>query len=150
MRHGPRRAIWRPHGGPTPGPKRREHPPSQDIRSGRRTIELVIPTQRIDLAPRSALMSASITAKRHGTARSPRRRLNPDTSGIRRRSRYRGSRQEARRPDDEHAVEASKSSSLGTRDAPNVTVDMRVVGGADSGRHGVTIFKVAGQGKIMG
>jgi hypothetical protein len=35
-------------------------------------------------------------------------------------------------------------------DAPNVTVDMRVVGGADSGWHGVTIFKVAGQGEIMG
>ena len=78
------------------------------------------------------------------------RRLNPDTSGIRRRSRYRGSRQEARRPDDERAVQASKLSSLWTRDAPNLTVDMRVVGGADRGWHGVTIFKSAGQGKIMG
>ena len=38
---------------PLPGSKRREHPPSHDIRSGHRTIELVIPTQRTDL-PRAA------------------------------------------------------------------------------------------------
>jgi hypothetical protein len=99
----------------------------------------------------NAFMSASFTAKRRGTARSPKRRFNPDTSGIRRPSRYRGARHEARRPDDERAVQASKSSWLWTRDAPNVTVDnMRVVGGADRGWHGITIFKSAGQGKIMG
>jgi hypothetical protein len=36
----------------------------------------------------NAFMSASFTAKRRGTARSPKRRFNPDTSGIGRGSRF--------------------------------------------------------------
>lgn len=45
-------------------------------------IDLVIPEQRTDLARCRTLTSASIRAKRRGTGRSPRRRLEPDTSVI--------------------------------------------------------------------
>jgi hypothetical protein len=47
-----------------------------------RTIELVIPSHRTDLPRCCGSTSASSTAKRPGIARSPKRRLNPDTDGV--------------------------------------------------------------------